>query len=397
MRYCFMIIAVGLAMTVSAGDAQARLDLYIDKSSQRIAVVQDGYMRYVWPVSTGRDGDGAPSGVYSPERLERSWFSREYYDSPMPYAIFFRNGYAIHGSYDITRLGGPASHGCIRLYPQDAALLFAMVEQEGPENTTIVIGGDGQPIPRAPRYRDMNDLVRSAAPPPDGALAQAPPPPIAPPPVLAPSPPSPPMPPPRPRATPSRDVVSAPPLPVRPNSGNDQPVVKGGYRAPPRGEPSREVDHGVEAPNRQGADVGPPAVNLLRELRNEPRRDADRGETPARASAGNPQPVAAGANRLREQRNEPNHEADRSPERPNRPASDNNNSTATTKGASPPGAHTDNGHDAARNEPARNRTTASAPVAPESTQSSFGYKVLPKSYWTGASWRWRANGEPDAQ
>ena len=162
MRYCIIIVTVGLATMASVGDAQARLDIYVDKSSQRIAVVQDGYMRYVWPVSTGRDGDGAPSGVYSPERLERSWFSREYYDSPMPYAIFFRNGYAIHGSYDITRLGGPASHGCIRLYPQDAALLFAMVEQEGPENTTIVIGGDGQPIPRASRYRDMNDLVRSA-------------------------------------------------------------------------------------------------------------------------------------------------------------------------------------------------------------------------------------------
>jgi L,D-transpeptidase catalytic domain len=394
MRYCFMIIAVGLAMTVSAGDAQARLDLYVDKSSQRIAVVQDGYMRYVWPVSTGRDADGAPSGVYSPERLERNWFSREYYDSPMPYAIFFRNGYAIHGSYDITRLGGPASHGCIRLYPQDAALLFAMVEQEGPENTTIVIGGDGQQIPRAPRYRDMNDLVRSAAPPPEGALTQAPPPPVAPPPVVAP------MSPPRPRATPSRDVASAPP-PARPNSGNGQPAAKSVYRAPPRSEPSREVDHGVEAPPRQGTDVGPPAANLLRELRNEPRRDADRGDAPTRPATGNPQPVAAGANRPHEPRNEPNREADRSPEGSNRPAGDNSASgAATTKGASRPSAprsDTDNAHETAHSEPASNRTTASAPAAPESTQSSFGYKVLPKSYWTGASWRWRANGEPEAQ
>jgi L,D-transpeptidase-like protein len=391
MRYCLMIIAVGLAMTVSAGDAQARLDLYVDKSSQRIAVVQDGYMRYVWPVSTGRDADGAPSGVYSPERLERSWFSREYYDSPMPYAIFFRNGYAIHGSYDITRLGGPASHGCIRLYPQDAALLFAMVEQEGPENTTIVIGGDGQPIPRAPRYRDMNDLVRSAAPP-EGAIGQAPPPPVAPPPVLA--PPSPPT---RPRAMPSRDVASTPPPPVlRSNSGSGQPAAKGVYRAPPRGEPSHEV----EAPSRQGGDAGQPAANLLRELRNEPRHDADRGDAPARPSAGNLQPVTAGANRPREPRNEPNREAERSPEVPTRPAGDNNNSAATSKSASRPGAthaDPDGGHDTAHSEPASNRPTASVPAAPESPQSSFGYKVLPKSYWTGASWRWRANGEPAAQ
>ena len=76
MRYCIIIVTVGLATMASVGDAQARLDIYVDKSSQRIAVVQDGYMRYVWPVSTDRDGYGTPSGVYSPERLERSsaWY-----------------------------------------------------------------------------------------------------------------------------------------------------------------------------------------------------------------------------------------------------------------------------------------------------------------------------------
>ena len=36
----------------------------------------------------------------------------------MPYWIFaFIRGYAIHGTNDLTRLGGPASHGCVRLHP----------------------------------------------------------------------------------------------------------------------------------------------------------------------------------------------------------------------------------------------------------------------------------------
>lgn len=39
----------------------------------------------------------------------------------MPHSIFFHGGYAIHGSYEINRLGGPASHGCIRLHPANAA------------------------------------------------------------------------------------------------------------------------------------------------------------------------------------------------------------------------------------------------------------------------------------
>jgi hypothetical protein len=136
---------------VAASDAEARLDLYVDKSTQRIQIIQNGTLLYVWPVSTGRDRFSTPSGVYTPERLERSWFSRAYYNAPMPHAIFFHNGYAIHGSYDIARLGGPASHGCVRLHPRNAALLFAMVQQEGPDNTTIFVGGNSRrPLLRYP-------------------------------------------------------------------------------------------------------------------------------------------------------------------------------------------------------------------------------------------------------
>jgi hypothetical protein len=142
----------------AAGDAEARLDVYVDKSTQRMQVIQNGSVLYVWPVSTGRDRFSTPSGVYAPERLERSWFSKAYYNAPMPHAIFFHNGYAIHGSYDIARLGGPASHGCIRLHPRNAALLFSMVQQEGPGSTTIFVGGNS----RRPllRYRDDDEAWR---------------------------------------------------------------------------------------------------------------------------------------------------------------------------------------------------------------------------------------------
>ena len=101
----------------------------------------DGMPRYRWVVSTGRVGYGTPSGTYRPQRMERTWFSKEYYNSPMPHSIFFHGGYAIHGSYEIRRLGGPASHGCIRLHPANAATLFALVKQRGMSNTTIVVSG----------------------------------------------------------------------------------------------------------------------------------------------------------------------------------------------------------------------------------------------------------------
>jgi lipoprotein-anchoring transpeptidase ErfK/SrfK len=139
-RLAFAAVAVfailaGLVLTPARADVVVR----IDKSSQRMAVSVDGTMRYVWPVSTGRRGYGTPSGVFHPQMMARRWFSRKYYSSPMPHAIFFYHGYAIHGTYDLARLGGPASHGCVRLHPSNAAALFALVERSGRRNTRIVV------------------------------------------------------------------------------------------------------------------------------------------------------------------------------------------------------------------------------------------------------------------
>ena len=123
MRGHAVILASALAWFISIESAEAKLDILVDKATQRMMVIQDGYIRYMWPVSTGRDNMATPNGVYTPQRLERNWFSTAYYDSPMPFSIFFHNGYAIHGSYAIDRLGGPASHGCVRLHPHHAAIL----------------------------------------------------------------------------------------------------------------------------------------------------------------------------------------------------------------------------------------------------------------------------------
>src|SRR5450432_1422277 len=145
MRRRVVILAAALAWLISIESAEARLDILVDKATQRMLVIQNGYMRYIWPVSTGRDETATPNGVYAPQRLERNWFSNAYYNSPMPYSIFFHNGYAIHGSYAINQLGGPASHGCVRLHPHHAALLFDLVQQEGPDKTTIEVTDEARP------------------------------------------------------------------------------------------------------------------------------------------------------------------------------------------------------------------------------------------------------------
>src|SRR5262252_7850318 len=177
MRGPAVVLAAALLWLISIGGAEAKLDILVDKATQRMMVIQDGYVRYMWPVSTGRDNMATPNGVYVPQRLERNWFSKAYYDSPMPYSIFFHNGYAIHGSYAIDRLGGPASHGCVRLHPEHAAILYDLVQQEGPENTRIVITGAPSPnfgsasppntntglapAPGSRPNRNLNDLIET--------------------------------------------------------------------------------------------------------------------------------------------------------------------------------------------------------------------------------------------
>lgn len=132
-------LAVLVVVWLDAGSARADVLIQIDKSSQRMAVSIDGRPAYHWVVSTGRRGFGTPAGVFRPQMLARRWFSRKYYNSPMPHAIFFHKGFAIHGTYYLSQLGGPASHGCVRLHPDNAATLFGLVQQQGPAHTRIVV------------------------------------------------------------------------------------------------------------------------------------------------------------------------------------------------------------------------------------------------------------------
>ena len=119
--------------------AAAEVVINVDKATQRMSVMVDGFERYTWPVSTGLAG-GPPAGTYRPERLEPQWYSHLFGMAPMPHSIFFRGPFAIHGTTVVSRLGQRASHGCVRLHPDNAAALFALVQQQGPANTRIVIG-----------------------------------------------------------------------------------------------------------------------------------------------------------------------------------------------------------------------------------------------------------------
>ena len=128
----FIIAALAFVGLASATlvPAQARVQVSIDLSAQRM-VVQSSSGAYVWPISSARSGFSTPRGSYAPTSLQRMHYSHKYHMSPMPYSIFFRGGYAIHGTSATGQLGRPASHGCVRLSPGNAAALYTMVQREG--------------------------------------------------------------------------------------------------------------------------------------------------------------------------------------------------------------------------------------------------------------------------
>ena len=128
--------------TPGAKEAGSTVLININKTKQEMRVFLDGVEKYDWPVSTGRAGYSTPSGTYTATSMNEIWYSKQWDNSPMPHSIFFiKDGHAIHGSYEVRNLGKPASHGCVRISPANAATLYALVEKNGLKNTQVVLTG----------------------------------------------------------------------------------------------------------------------------------------------------------------------------------------------------------------------------------------------------------------
>ncbi len=151
MRTLFAAFAGLTLLTCTA--AQAHVDITVDKNNQMMTVAVDGVERYHWPVSTGIPSYETPNGTFRTFRMEADHFSKEFDDAPMPHSIFFTKiGHAIHGTDSESRLGTPASHGCVRLSKANAATLYALVQEQGVLNTTVTLTGSAQvALARNPR------------------------------------------------------------------------------------------------------------------------------------------------------------------------------------------------------------------------------------------------------
>jgi hypothetical protein len=158
------LVAFTTVMLFTAGAAQAKVDITVDKDNQQMTVAVDGVERYHWPVSTGIPSRETPNGSFRAFRMEEDHYSKEFDDAPMPHSIFFTKiGHAIHGTDSVNRLGTPASHGCVRLSRDNATTLYALVEKEGVLNTTVTLTGSAQvALARNPHPRNGTAVARRA-------------------------------------------------------------------------------------------------------------------------------------------------------------------------------------------------------------------------------------------
>lgn len=121
---------------------------HVKKAEQKLYLYIDGRLEAVWATSTGTPGHGTPNFDQRPDgRIYNKYTSKKYPGGDynglgnMPYAVFIRGGFAIHGTGrgNWAKLGRVASHGCIRIHPDNAVVFNSFVRAAGVKNTWITV------------------------------------------------------------------------------------------------------------------------------------------------------------------------------------------------------------------------------------------------------------------
>jgi len=137
--------------------ATSRIVIHVDKRKQRMTVIENGKVKFTgWKVSTGFAGRWETrSGSFTPFEMNKNYRSRMF-NVILPYGIKFDGGNLIHAASTggINYLGKKHSHGCVRLHPRNAKILFEMVRKAGMRNTRVIVqnaaykGAPAKPAPQ---------------------------------------------------------------------------------------------------------------------------------------------------------------------------------------------------------------------------------------------------------
>jgi lipoprotein-anchoring transpeptidase ErfK/SrfK len=121
---------------------------HVSKTRQLLSLYENGVLTGQFATSTGMSGHGTPNFDKHPDgRIYDKYMSKTYPGGDynglgnMPYAVFIKGGFAIHGTgkSNWPKLGRRASHGCIRVHPDNAYRFNRLVRQVGIANTWITV------------------------------------------------------------------------------------------------------------------------------------------------------------------------------------------------------------------------------------------------------------------
>ena len=158
----FFLLSLPAFAQVASDDKRLLLISIPDHS---LAVIQDGQVKRIYSVATGKQTTPSPTGAF---RIVVRVVDPTYYHAgkvitPGPrnplgnrWMGLDRKGYGIHGTNAPQSIGKSASHGCIRMAKRDLEELFSMVKVgdevqirgERDTETAAIFGmGTGTPAP----------------------------------------------------------------------------------------------------------------------------------------------------------------------------------------------------------------------------------------------------------
>ena len=167
-RLALFAVVLTIAAPVASPREDGRFHIAVDLSENTLELIENNEMLDRFAVSVGKEDHPTPQGTFGIRRVvwNPSWTPPDekwargktakepgHPKNPMKKVkIFFKEpDYYIHGTGEIDLLGEPASHGCIRMAPDDAVQVAKLVMEHG-----------GKPLPD-PWYRKIFRSRKSAA------------------------------------------------------------------------------------------------------------------------------------------------------------------------------------------------------------------------------------------
>lgn len=161
----FLVILTAALLQTFSANAEvdgSLVTIYVDKApsgstrtAQNLHVYHrdNSYPLLFSIVSTGRENaaetlkTGGQTDSFTPTgTFKITWMSRDHKSTlwdgaPMPYAIFFHGGVALHGVYEgnYAKLGSRASGGCVRQPLYIAKQVWDIVQKYGQKNVRVVV------------------------------------------------------------------------------------------------------------------------------------------------------------------------------------------------------------------------------------------------------------------